>query len=455
MRVDLLAPPFRGHLHPILAIAAELAPAHRVRVLSTPAATAEIAACDLEGHALLDASDDAALERISNPARAVGGNPLGLARQFRATLEVLGRARDALDALYADARERPDLLIADFTLPVAGPVAARHGLRWWTSLPSPSVLETRHGPPAYFGGLEPMDGLAGRCRDGTARLATRAFKRTVARAQRARLAALGLERVYRADGTEAAYSPERILALGLESFELGRGWPAAVRFVGPRLATPPLAASPPPFREGRRHVLVTCGTHLAHARGRFAAEALALARASPGIEVHLSEGRPPRTGRGAAPDGADAAVPVAAGRRAPGDPGNLVRLPWVDYARHVRRYALVIHHGGAGILWRCLADAVPAAVVPIDYDQPDNAVRLRRAGLAVESRPDEPLSRAVARALGDAGLADRCRERAAAIERARATEAIRALVDDLDVRRKEGGEVREAVRAATRPMRER
>ena len=425
MRIDLLAPPYRGHLHPILAIGCELADGHDVRVVSTPAAASDVGECGLAFAPLLDAAADAELAGIADPPRAIGGHPVRLWRQLRRTLDVLARARGALDALWADDADRPALVIADFTLPVAGPAAAARGIEWWTALPSPCVLETAAGPPAYLGGWARRDDAFGRVRDALARRAVRAFKRGVGRLERARLAALGFDGVYRSDGTEAAYSQVRVLALGLEAFELGTGWPSAVRFVGPYLLGPMPETRPPPFVDGRRHVLVTCGTHLGWAKAEMGRAATALARALPDVEVHLVEGR-----LGAEAGRSHRSMPTddeSARRHRTRSPENLTRLAWIDYARHVRRYALIIHHAGAGILYRCLVDGVPALAWPRDYDQFDNAARLERAGLARRIGRSDELVGAVRQALADDELAGRC---AAMAERLRECGgAVSALVE--------------------------
>ena len=197
-----------------------------------------------------------------------------------------------------------------------------------------------------------------------------------------------------------------MLALGLEAFELGTGWPAAVRFVGPYLLGPMPEAHPPTFVDGRRHVLVTCGTHLGWAKAEMGRAATALARALPDVEVHLVEGRP-----GAEAGRSRRSMPTddeSARRHRTRRPENLTRLAWVDYARHVRRYALVVHHAGAGILYRCLADGVPALAWPRDYDQFDNAARLERAGLARRIDRSDDLVGAAREALADSELAGRC-----------------------------------------------
>lgn len=383
MRIDLIAPPYSGHLHPILAMALELAPTHRVRVLSTPAGAAEAAACGLPARALLDADADRELRRISDPRHAVGSHPVRMLRQLRAALAVMARLRDALEATYAHAR--PGLVIADFTVPVAGAVASRLGVPWWTSLPSPCVIETPDGPPAYLGGLRPADGPLSHARDAAARALVRAFKRTLHRSHRARMRALGFPALYRADGSEAAYSPQRILALGLPSLEFPRRWPDAVRFVGPRLPpagrrTPWLPERPAPrFRAGRRHVLVTLGTHLGWAKDALDRRLRDLAAAMPDVEIHFSDGDAQAQHHGQA--------------------GNYQRLAYVDYAQWLGRYDLVVHHGGAGIMYQCIATARPAIVMPQDYDQFDHAARLDAAGAAIRLRRADGLGEAIRGAL--------------------------------------------------------
>ena len=121
MRIDLLAPPFSGHLHPLLAIARELATEFDVCVLSTPSAQARIHAAGLRGRVVLGEADDRVLKDIANPPHAVKSNPIRMSRQFRSAIALMGRLKAELEMLYA--HERPELVIADFTLPAAGLVA--------------------------------------------------------------------------------------------------------------------------------------------------------------------------------------------------------------------------------------------------------------------------------------------------------------------------------------------
>ena len=385
-RIELLAPPFAGHLHPILAIGRALRDIADIEVISTEVAQPRIRAAGLAGSAVVPGAD-AALKAIVDPLYAVGAHPLRLHAQFQRSLELLDAFGNALDSRYS--HTRPDLVIADFTLPVAGAAAQRRGIPWWTSHPSPCVIEAPGGPPAYLGGWMPGIGALGRSRDALAAKAVRGFKWSVHRLHRRRLAGLGFPSLYRDhdsgdDGSEAAYSPECILGLGLRELEFERAWPAALRFVGPMLWSPPDIGAPPPHDDAI-NVLATLGTHLGWAKQRMGEQLEAVAQALPAIRLHFSDGR--------LDAGADAA------HRA------LQRHAWVDYPSWVPRMRAVLHHGGAGVMWECLRAGVPALVLPNDYDQFDHAARLQAAGVALRLRHSREIEPALHRLLdGDHGL---------------------------------------------------
>ncbi len=382
-RIELLAPPFAGHLHPILAIGRALRDIADIEVISTQAAQARIRAAGLAGCAVVPGAD-AALKAIVDPPHAVGAHPLRLRAQFQRSLELLAAFGAALDARYASSR--PDLVIADFTLPVAGAAAQRRGIPWWTSHPSPCVIEAPGGPPAYFGGWMPGIGLLGRSRDALAAQGVRGFKRGMHRLHRRQLTTLGFPSLYRDDGSEAAYSPECILGLGLRELEFERAWPASLRFVGPMLWSPP-GIGPPAPDDDDAHVLATLGTHLGWAKRRMGDHLEAVAQAMSAIRLHFSDGH------------VDTNTAVSAAHRA------LHRHAWVDYPSWAPRMRAVLHHGGAGIMWECLRAGVPALVLPNDYDQFDHAARLQAAGVALRLRHPREIQPALRRLLdGDHGL---------------------------------------------------
>jgi UDP:flavonoid glycosyltransferase YjiC (YdhE family) len=421
LRLDLLAPPMAGHLHPILGLAQSLVRDYDVRVLSSEGAQREIAAAGLPGRVLLPGRD-AEVRAIVEPAHAVGSHPLRLHRQLRANLTLLGALQDDLRRVWQEDGP-PALALADFTLPVVGAVAREFAVPWWTTHPSPCVIETPDGPPAYLGGWSPGRGVAARVRDALGRTTVRFAKRLAHRLHRDTMRQLGLDAMYRPDGSEAVYSPDRIFALGLEALEFPRRWPAAVEFVGPVRYTPPGLAPAPPFVAGRRHVLVTIGTHLPWMKDTMAAAAEVMARALPDIEVHFSDGRADRVA---------SALAEPAGRGGPADrPANFHRLPYVSYARDLPRYALVVHHGGAGVMYHTLAAGLPALVLPLDYDQFDHAARLDAAGVARRLREPGMLAAAVRAALDDTAFQAASRRFVPALAVSDAGSAVTARVREL------------------------
>lgn len=357
-----------------------------MRVVSTEEAQGAIAAAGLSGAALLPGRD-AEIRAIAEPPHPVGSHPLRLHAQLRANLALLDDFSAGLRALWQGSR--PDLLIADFTLPVAGAVARELGVPWWTSHPSPCAIETPDGPPAYLGGWRPGQGPLGRLRDAAGRGLIRTFKRAVHRLHRSRFRGLGFPALYRPDGSEAVYSDERVLALALPELEFRRRWPAAVELVGPVLYTPPATAPEPPFVPGRRHVLVTLGTHLRWRKEAMAAAVRRAASLLPGIELHWSDGDAQSDRRESA--------------------GNFHHLGYVPYTRYLGRYDLVVHHGGTGVMYQTLQAGLPALVLPVDYDQFDHAARLEAAGVARRLRQPEDLAAAVKKAIGDTELHAACR----------------------------------------------
>ena len=380
MKIELLAPPFSGHLHPILSIARALTTEHEIVVLSTLSVQVAIEACGLQGEVILTTKDEQLLWAIANPPHPVKANPVRMHRQLKQALKLMACMRQALHQRWM--RRRPDLVIADFTLPPAGLLAQELGIPWWTSLPSPCVMETPNGPPAYLGGLIPSQHLGTEILHHIARLTTRGFKRAMHFWFHREMLALGLPHIYRADGTEAVYSRQCILALGVRELEFERLWPAAVQFVGPMLCTPPRNRKSPPFQHGKRHLLVTAGTHLDWAKNRLAEEARKLALRYPNWVVHVTDGH------------ADAPS-ASLDRELP----NFQRLPFVDYERHIHKYDLLLHHGGAGIMYHAIKAGIPSLVHPWDYDQFDHAARIEAHGVGLWVKRLEDLPAAFARAL--------------------------------------------------------
>ncbi|WP_216825061.1 glycosyltransferase [Agarilytica rhodophyticola] len=361
-RIDLLAPPFSGHLHPILAMGRFLNKAYQVRVVSSKGAQKAIEAAGLCG-VVINNIDDRELINIVNPPYAVGSNPIKLHQQFKHVLYILTTVYNELESLYQ--KDRPDLLIVDFTLPVGGTIASRMNIKWWTSLPSPCVLESAEGPPAYLGGLGNATNTYQKIRNAIGRKLIRLFKIIVFNLYRKEINNLGLNNLYRSDGSEAIYSEDKILCLGLSQLEFHKRWPLSVEFMGPMLYTPPTQNHEIKFLKNKKYILVTLGTHLQWRKDEVSKKIASLAKKFPDIIFHFSNGH-----SHSKPHRSKEAV-------------NFERFDYIDYDKYLCRYDYVIHHGGAGIMYQCLRHGIASVVYPVDYDQFDHAARLSHAGLAI------------------------------------------------------------------------
>lgn len=60
---------------------------------------------------------------------------------------------------------------------------------------------------------------------------------------------------------------------------------------------------------------------------------------------------------------------------------------YAPFATLFRRAAAVVHHGGIGTCAQGLAGGVPQLIMPMGFDQPDNALRLKRLGVAESLSP--------------------------------------------------------------------
>ena len=406
--IAFVAPPFGGHLFPQLELGAGLKERgdYRICFFSTPEASAAVELGKFEFQPVL-ATRSHEVMAISDTPKRVGSNPLRLFRQFRSNLALMAELKAELREAWTF--DRPDLVVADFTVPIAGLLAREMGIRWWTSMPSPCAMETGDGTPTYLGGWMPPTSVIGRIRDSAGRKLIRVFKHGVHRIFRRELIALGVPRIYRDDGLEVIYSDEKILAMGMREFEFERSWPEQVEFIGPLTRSPAFDHEAPFFEDGKRHVLVSLGTHLWWAKHSARELVRAVADAMPDCVFHFSAGRH----REEEED------------RLPVIEGNFHCYRYLPYDHYLDRYAGAIHHGGTGVLYGCLQHAVPSLVWPQDYDQFDHAARLIHRGLGRRLRPRaQDIVKDLRAILEDAELAENLRSVQASI---RMLDPIRAV----------------------------
>jgi UDP:flavonoid glycosyltransferase YjiC (YdhE family) len=81
-------------------------------------------------------------------------------------------------------------------------------------------------------------------------------------------------------------------------------------------------------------------------------------------------------------------------------PSGAAHFSFVPFGHVFSRCAAVLHHGGIGTCAQGMAAGVPQFLMPMGFDQPDNAWRLRRLGVGDYLYPAKFEPDAVARRLG-------------------------------------------------------
>lgn len=95
-------------------------------------------------------------------------------------------------------------------------------------------------------------------------------------------------------------------------------------------------------------------------------------------------------------------------------PSGVVHAEYAPFSALLPRVAALVHHGGIGTCAQALAAGRPQLVMPMGFDQPDNAARLARLRVASALPPKRFTGAGVARALdtllGSDGVAGRAAE---------------------------------------------
>src|SRR5262249_33834850 len=63
-------------------------------------------------------------------------------------------------------------------------------------------------------------------------------------------------------------------------------------------------------------------------------------------------------------------------------PDGVRHFAWVPLSKLLPHASALVHHGGIGTSAAALAAGIPQVVMPFSHDQPDNAARLERLGVA-------------------------------------------------------------------------
>jgi UDP:flavonoid glycosyltransferase YjiC (YdhE family) len=322
----------------------------------------------------VDPDDRALVARIMDPARGTEF----LLREL--ILPALGQSWADLDAAARGA----DLLVSHPVTFAAPLVAEERGLPWASSVLAPMSFFSPHDLPVFA----PLPGLRhlGRV-PAVARLLVRAA-RAVSRPWTRPVRALRAERGLPASGDalfEGQHSPALVLALFSRVLAAPQpDWPARVRVTGAIPYNGPGGALPSALARfldaGPAPLVFTLGSSAVAAAGDFYVESAAAARRL-GMRAVLLTGRH-----------AENRARVAAG-------DDLLLVEHAPHRDLLPRAAAVVHQGGIGTLHQALRAGRPQLVVPWAHDQPDNAHRAARLGVARVLYPREYRAARVERTL--------------------------------------------------------
>jgi rhamnosyltransferase subunit B len=278
---------------------------------------------------------------------------------LRESYEDLSRAAQGADVLL--------------THPVtfAGPlVAEKTRISWISTVLAPLSFFSAYDLPTLpafprLGALRRLGPGVGHALVGLIKRATRNWSEPVRRLRTDLGLAPGKDPIH-----EGQFSPE--LVLGMFSRVLAEprpDWPPNTRITGQVFYDGPGdGESLSPYLErflasGPAPVVFTLGTSAVGAAGTFYRESLKAAQLLK-VRAVLLVGKDPRN-RPSAPL-----------------PEGIVAFDYAPFSKLFPRAATVVHQGGIGTAGQALRSGRPQLVVPFAHDQPDNASRLERLGVA-------------------------------------------------------------------------
>lgn len=312
----------------------------------------------------------------------------------------MGALRDSYDDTLA-AAEGADLLVAHPLTFSARLVAETTGLRWASTMLAPFGSLSAHDPPVIPGApafLKPLRRSGPMAYRPIFRMARLVSRDWVAPYHRLR-AELGLpagpDPLY-----EGQHAPDLVLAMFSRHFARPQtDWPPQSVITGfPFFDRDGEAGLPPELArfldDGPPPIVFTLGTSAVLDAGRFYEES-AEAAGRLGRRAVLLVGRETDNRPASLPEG------VAA-------------FDYAPYSELLPRAAAVVHQGGIGTTAQALRSGRPMLVVPFAHDQPDNADRAARPGVArIISRARSNAARAsreLGRLLGEPSYGARAAE---------------------------------------------
>jgi zeaxanthin glucosyltransferase len=353
----IILPPVSGHLYPFAALGRELLKrGHHVTVFQM---------ADLERRVRAEGLDFAAIGASDHPAGSLPASLAEIGRRrglsaLRYTMEAIRRTTEMIcrDAPAALSAAGVSFLLVDQTEPAGGSVAEHLGLPFATVCCALALNREPFMPPPFTGwDYSASPWAAWRNRAGFAAWdgITASVARTVARYR-------SMWKLPPYKVADDAYSPLLQISQQTAAFDFPRQrMPPAFHYVGPlRDDSPAPLAFPWERLDGRPLVYASLGTLQNRQLDIFRT----IAEACAPLEVQLI-------------------LAGAAGwtegeiKRLPGSP---IVVSFAPQRALLKRAALVVSHAGLNTMLDAMEAGLPVVAIPITYEQPAIAARLRWIG---------------------------------------------------------------------------
>ena len=356
-----------GDLHPYIAVGRGLkARGHNVTVATVDSFRSNVEIAGLQFHRLRPDISPAAL----SPEALRGANDLRDGDRYLVKELVLPATGQSYEDLV-DACRGADLMLSHPIVFPAPVVAEKIGIRWLSVVLSPGSLTSAWDPPimpplAWLHGLRHFGPLPNRLLFRFCYWATRGWMKPIDDLRRN----VGLPPAVKHPIHDGMFSP--LGMLGWFSEILGPrqpDWPVNTQITGfPFYDALPsqggMDAALAHFLDaGEPPVVFTLGSAAVHDPGAFFEQSLKAVRRTGCRAVFL-------------------VGPGGAGRLQPAASDTVVISDYAPFSELFPRASAVVHQGGMGTAAQALRAGVPSLVVPFMHDQPDNAFRLRRLGVA-------------------------------------------------------------------------
>lgn len=400
-----------GDLHPYMALAQGLSGrGHSVVIATSAFYRQKIEAVGLEFHPVrpdIDPENRLLIQRVIDPKR---GTEVILKEML------LPFIRESYVDLL-EATKGADLLL---THPVtyAGPlVAQKKALPWVSTVLAPMSFFSAYDLPVFppFPNLIRLRKLGvgvSRLLIRFARRVTRSWSEPIHRLRKEIGLPRGGDPIY-----EGQFSPELVLAMFSSVLASQQpDWPPNTRITGHAFYDEDDSLSPAleRFLEGAPPVVFTLGTSAVLAAGDFFQESIKAVQILGRRAVMLVGKDPVNWPKGPLPEG------IAA----------------FDYAPHAKvfpRASSIVHQGGIGTTGQALRSGRPMLVAPFANDQPDNAFRVTKLGVAKTLYPRRYSARNVVRELLELLENQTYSERAAEVGRqVRSEDGVRDACDAIE-----------------------